>query len=96
MTLLASWIGVDNKKNGPKPCSLYIVSDSRISWPNGNKYDNYKKVFGMKNHPDVFGFCGDVLFPSIVLGQLIPQIDAGLLITDSDDSITKNDKVLNI
>lgn len=89
MTLLASWIGVDNKKNGPKPCSLYIVSDSRISWRNGNKYDNYRKVFGMKNHPDVFGFCGDVLFSQSVLSNIVHLGDTGFLFPSDSQGIEK-------
>lgn len=90
MTLIISWVGVDSRGIA----SLYMASDSRYSWGNA-VYDHGIKVFGSSRFPEIFGFCGDVLFPSIVLGQLIPQIDAGLLITDSDDSITKNDKVLN-
>jgi len=32
-----------------------------------------------KNSPDIFGYCGDVLFPSLVLNQLVEIIDQGLL-----------------
>jgi len=80
MTLLVSFIGVDGKKDGPKPASIYIASDSRISWRNTTaKFDYGKKVFGCKNSPDIFGYCGDVLFPSIVLNQLVSIADQGLL-----------------
>lgn len=75
MTLLASWIGVDSRK----PASIYIVSDSRITWGNNARFDYGRKVFGCKNHPDIFGYCGDVLFPSIVLNQLVDIADQGLL-----------------
>ena len=79
MTLLISWVGFDNKKDGPKPASVYIASDSRISWTNNNHFDFCRKVYGFKNSPDILGYCGDVLFPSIVLSQLIDIGDQGLL-----------------
>src|SRR5689334_556270 len=75
MTLLASWVGVDSRK----PASIYIMSDSRISWGKAGKFDYGKKVFGCKNSPDIFGYCGDVLFPSIVLNQIVDLADLGLL-----------------
>ncbi|MDF9795375.1 hypothetical protein OKW21_000638 [Catalinimonas alkaloidigena] len=92
MTLLVSWIGVDDKKNGKSVASLYIASDSRYSWGKYGKYDYGIKVFGSTRYPDIFGFCGDVLFPSIVFGQLIPQIDSGLIFNDSDIGEIKNKK----
>lgn len=79
MTLLASFIGVDNKLPKPKPASIYIVSDSRISWGDRAHFDYGRKVFGCKNSPDIFGYCGDVLFPSIVLNQIVDLADQGLL-----------------
>src|SRR5680860_817318 len=75
MTLIISWVGVDDNKEGKKPASLYIASDSRYSWGNSAKYDYGIKVFGSSRFPEIFGFCGDVLIPSIILGQLLPQID---------------------
>ncbi len=75
MTLLASWIGVDSRR----PSSIYIMSDSRISWKNKAKFDFGKKVFGCKHSPDIFGYCGDVLFPSIILNQITDLADNGLL-----------------
>lgn len=94
MTLITSWIGVDDKKEGKSVASIYIASDSRYSWGNAGKYDYGIKVFGSSRFPEIFGFCGDVLFPSIVLGQIIPQIDSGLILDDSDNGETKNKKVL--
>lgn len=79
MTLIASFIGVDNKKPKPKPASIYIVSDSRISWGDRANFDYGRKVFGCKNSPDILGYCGDVLFPSIVLNQIVDLADQGLL-----------------
>jgi hypothetical protein len=80
MTLLVSWLGVDNRR----PSSLYVASDSRFSWGNTANYDYGRKVFCFKNSPDILGYCGDVLFPTIVLNQIIELGDNGLLFNDSD------------
>ncbi len=84
MTLIASFVGVDCKVPKPKPASIYIVSDSKITWTDNKKkiladFDFGRKVFGCKNSPDIFGYCGDVLFPSIVLNQIVDIADQGLL-----------------
>jgi hypothetical protein len=75
MTLLVSWTAVD--PHGPT--SVYIASDSRFTWPNGHSFDHGRKVIGFANHPDILGYCGDVVFPSIVLGQIVEMGDCGLL-----------------
>ena len=67
MTMLASWIGVDTHG----ATSAYIVSDSRFCWGNNMTYDYGKKVFASKKYPEIFGYAGDVLFPSVVLSQII-------------------------
>jgi len=36
-------------------------------------------VFAFNNYPDILGYCGDVLFPSIILSQIIEMGDSGLL-----------------
>lgn len=95
MTLIISWIGVDDKKDGKEISSIYIASDSRYTWGNSEKFDNGIKVFGSTKFPEIFGFCGDVLFPSTILGQLIPQIDNGILIDELDNCEHKNEKVFN-
>jgi hypothetical protein len=94
MTLLVSWIGVDNKKEGKSVASVYIASDSRYKWKAGGIYNMGIKVFGSTRYPDIFGFCGDVQFPSTVLLQLITQIDSDLIIHDTDEADAKNKKVL--
>lgn len=77
MTLLASWIGIDTHG----PTSAYMVSDSRISWGMTRNFDYGKKVFASSQYPEIFGYAGEVIFPSIVLAQLIEMIDAGILFT---------------
>ena len=74
MTLLVSWVAVDSRK----PSAIYLLSDSRISWSNNKKYDYGRKVFASQNTPNIFGYCGDVVLPSILLNQLIDIIDLGL------------------
>ena len=85
MTLLASWIGVDSRKIS----SLYIASDSRISWGSKTKFDSGRKVFGCKNHPIILGYCGDVLFPSMVISQLVDLADSGLLFPDTSSNVER-------
>ena len=75
MTLLVAWAGIDT--HGPS--SVYIASDSRISWGTGASFDYGRKVFAFVRSPDVLGYCGDVLFPSIALNQIVGLVDAGLL-----------------
>lgn len=93
MTLIIAWIGVDDKGSEKEHSSIYLASDSRYTWGNVGKYDHGVKVFGSTKYPEIFCFCGDVMFPSIILGQIIPQIDNGILIQDQDDTEIKNRKV---
>jgi hypothetical protein len=91
MTLLASWIGVDSRG----PSSIYIASDSRITWGDKAHFDFGKKVFGCKKHPDIFGYCGDVLFPSIILSQLVDIADEGLLFGENYTCEQKSQAIID-
>jgi hypothetical protein len=82
MTLLASWIGIDTHG----PASIYIASDSRISWGDKCTYDYGRKVFALRQSPDIFGYCGDVLFPSLVLSQILEMADSSLLFAEGSSS----------
>ena len=84
MTLLVSWVGVDTHGTS----SAYIAADSRISWGNVAQFDHGRKVFAFRNSPDILGYCGDVLFPTIVLSQISEMADRGLLF--SPDATCKN------
>jgi len=75
MTLLVSWTGVDTHGTA----SAYITADSRISWSNIGNFDHGRKVFAFRCSPDILGYCGDVVFPTIVLSQIIEMADRGLL-----------------
>ncbi|MDX7757120.1 hypothetical protein [Aeromonas hydrophila] len=81
MTTLFSWTGIDTHG----PASIYIASDSRISWGKGNYWDVGRKVFSSKKHPELFGYSGSVTFPIQMLGQLIEHIDNGLAICQNDN-----------
>lgn len=75
MTLLLSWVGKDSRKIS----SVYIASDSRFSWGTTDKYDFGRKVFAMQNSPDIVGYCGDVLYPSLVISQIMDMDREGIL-----------------
>src|SRR5262245_19262444 len=81
MTSLAAWIGVDSRG----PSSLNIASDSRITWPGGAHWDHGRKLFACSRLPHILGYCGDVLFPTQILGQLAEMIDSGLVLPDRAD-----------
>lgn len=75
MTLLVAWIGVDTHGTA----SAYIAADSRISWGDMVNFDHGRKVFAFRQSPDILGYCGDVLFPTMVLSQMVEMGDRGLL-----------------
>ncbi len=75
MTSLAAWIGIDSRGAS----SFYLASDSRISWSENLTWDYGRKLFASQNHPDIFGYCGDVLFPSLILSQIVSMIDCGMI-----------------
>ena len=89
MTTLLSWTGVDTHG----PASIYIASDSRISWGIRNTWDVGRKVFSSKKRPEIFGYCGSVFFPIQVLGQLIELIDSEIFFLDGESFSEKLEKV---
>jgi hypothetical protein len=90
MTTLVSWIGVDSRS----PSSVYIASDSRISWGPHQVWDHGRKVFASSRYPDIWGYCGDVLFPSLVMGQIVDSIDALAILEANDVADRKHNKVV--
>lgn len=75
MTTLLSWLSVDARA----PSALYIVADSRITWgSSARRWDSGRKVFACRSN-DLFGYCGDVIFPVIALGQITDLIDRDAL-----------------
>jgi len=76
MTSLISWVGVDSRGAS----SLYFASDSRISWPGtAGIWDHGRKLFACRRYPHMFGYCGDVLFPTQTLSQITEVIDSDLI-----------------
>ena len=76
MTTLLAWVGADQRG----PASIRVAADSRISWRSADgtvlrKWDFGRKVFASQQYPDVVGYCGDVLFPTQTLGQIVELID---------------------
>lgn len=76
MTTLLAWVAADQRG----PPSIRIAADSRISWSSANgtvlrHWDFGRKIFASHQHPDVLGYCGDVLFPTQTLGQIIELVD---------------------
>lgn len=92
VTLIAGWITNDN--HGPS--SSYILSDSRISWPgNLGYYDYAKKVFSIEYTPDILGYCGNVLFPSMILQQIEILINNQLLFDSNAESGERSEIIYN-
>jgi len=89
MTTLLSWTGIDTHG----PASVYIASDSRISWGSANTWDVGRKVFNSKKQPEIFGYCGSVFFPIQILGQLIDLIDSEMLFQEGELFDKKLEKV---
>ncbi len=76
MTTLVAWAGVDQRGPG----SLWLASDSRISWSGpATTWDRAQKLFAARTKPHLLGFCGDVLFATQALSQIINMIDDQLI-----------------
>jgi hypothetical protein len=81
MTSLVSWVGIDARG----PASIYIASDSRITWGGpSHKWDSAKKTFCSLRFPIIFGFCGDVFVPTQIISSIIELIDQGVLVLSGD------------
>ena len=90
MTSLAAWIGVDARG----PASLYLASDSRISFPNGGSpWDFGRKVFANATTPDIFGYCGDVQFPLTVLKQITAPPEDRSIVKPDDAAPVRHEKL---
>jgi hypothetical protein len=74
MSLVISWVAKDNHGFS----SVYLASDSRAN-SNNKKFDSCRKIFYSKNYPEIIGYCGDVLFPSMIINSLIDMMDNNLL-----------------
>jgi hypothetical protein len=93
MTLIVSWAALDRKGDKNDVASMYIMSDSRISWGPNHIWDNGRKIFNFQNHPDILGYCGDVLFITQVLSQIITLGDSCLLFNSEDTFSKKSENI---
>jgi hypothetical protein len=74
---------------------MYMASDSRITWGSEfRRWDAGRKIFAPVKEPHLFGYCGDVVFPSLVLGQLVSAIDQGVLFHPEATGDERNASVL--
>jgi hypothetical protein len=92
MTSLVTWIGVDSRG----PASIYIASDSRITWGKCLTWDYGRKVFASQKHPIIIGYVGDVLFPSQILGQIINLIDSNLFCNKDEQPEIQAERITHI
>lgn len=91
MTSLISWISVDSRG----PASIYLASDSRISWERMDSWDCGRKLFSTVNSPELLGYCGDVLFPSLSLGVVQNLVDYNYLFLKNDTPEKKKEKIFH-
>lgn len=81
LTCLVAWIGQDS--NGPS--TAYIASDSLVTWavPQEGKpvvagrWAHAAKVVGSSKQPVIAGYCGDSIFGTTTLVQLMAMMDSG-------------------
>lgn len=74
MTSLAVAIASDARG----PCSLYLVTDSRITWGTASeRWDAGLKTFASPTTADIFGYCGDAYFVPIALSQALELLSQG-------------------
>ena len=68
-----------------------LASDNRITWGSELKrWDAGRKLFACKATADIFGYVGEVLFPSLVLGQITAVADDHLVFRAEDGAETRH------
>ena len=89
MSTVIAWATDEgNEKIG----SCYIASDSRISWGANRVWDSGQKVFALEND-GLIAYCGNVLFPTQILSQLITLINHGVIYKDFNSNDEKIDLI---
>ncbi|WP_277983681.1 hypothetical protein [Sphingomonas faeni] len=92
MTSIAVALSVDSRG----PSALYILTDSRITWGPKDRWEGGQKAFASRRFPDVFGYFGDAYFPSMMLRQLIEQLDSGLVCRDEASADERHEAILQV
>lgn len=92
MTTFIAWVGVDSRGTS----SVNFATDSRISWGGSGHlhWDRARKTFSSTFSADIFAYVNDVMFPSMVLSQIVNVIDNGVLFGDEDGCEVRFDKVV--
>jgi len=73
VTSLLAWIAVDKRR----PTGLYFASDSRRSWKDRDEIrDDCIKLFLPSGTREIFGFAGDITFPSKVLTRICSELES--------------------
>ena len=95
MTTLQSWVSYSDTGECPHlPRAIYLASDSRITWGSANRrWEAGRKVFTTREEPHLFGFCGDVILPALVIGQILSAIDSGVLYAKNASTADRHDAV---
>lgn len=65
-----------DRNDSRSPASVYVATDSRISWGNNGYFDHAIKTFATKNFPAIIGYCGDSLASQMLISQAIAVIDS--------------------
>lgn len=93
MTTLVAWLGVDARG----PASIYLASDSRITWGGSGSWNAGRKLFVCRVRGFLFGYCGEAFFPSQVLGQVAEYIDTDLLTaSEPEDGVRQIVSVVSV
>lgn len=59
------------------------MTDSRVTWGTPDQAWAYgRKTFASSRTADVLGYCGDVLFPSLVISQFVAALESGFYSPD--------------
>ena len=66
MTTLLCWCGVDSRG----PTSLYVATDSRFSWPEGQTWDAGRKIVVLPGQYGMLALAGDVTLVQSLLLRL--------------------------
>ena len=96
MTTLVAWVSYSATGERPDlPKAIYFASDSRITWGSqARRWDAGRKLFSPLAEPHLFGYCGDVVFPSLVLGQVVSAIDNNILFERGMAADERHERIL--
>lgn len=97
MTSLAAWVAVDQRG----PSSVYIATDSRISWRDQcglviRKMDNSRKTSASNSSPQIFGFVGDVIFPALQLDTVSGLLERAASVLSLEDSFERFQELVDL